>query len=101
MYKELGSMRVPLILLGTQDAVQTVLRGAINVVIPEVSNEHELDELLQGVTANIFNLKTVILIKHTFHKTEITAHSDKELKEVSIPLLNSNTTFERPPEHNG
>lgn len=49
LYKELGSMKVPLILLGTQDAVKNILTGATDVSIPDVSNEHELDELLQGL----------------------------------------------------
>lgn len=49
LHKELGSMKVPLILLGTQDAVKNILIGATNVSIPDVSNEHELDELLQGL----------------------------------------------------
>lgn len=40
-------MKIPLILLGTQDAVKNVLTGATNVSIPDVSNEYELDELLQ------------------------------------------------------
>lgn len=48
LHKELASMKVPLILLGTQDAVKNILMGATNVSIPDVSNEHELDELLQG-----------------------------------------------------
>lgn len=48
LHKELGSMKVPLILLGTQDAVKNVMTGATNVSIPDVSNENELDELLQG-----------------------------------------------------
>lgn len=48
LHKELGSMKVPLILLGTQDAVKNVMNGATNVSIPDVSNENELDELLQG-----------------------------------------------------
>lgn len=49
LHKELGSMKVPLILLGTQDAVKNILTGATDVSIPDVSNEHELDELLQGL----------------------------------------------------
>lgn len=41
-------MKIPLILLGTQEAVKNILTGATNVNIPDVSNEHELDEFLQG-----------------------------------------------------
>lgn len=48
MHKELGTMSVPLVLLGPQPAVKTVLSGAINVSIPEVSDERELDDLLRG-----------------------------------------------------
>lgn len=49
LHKELGSMKVPLILLGTQDAVKNILTGATKIIIPDVSNENELDELLQGL----------------------------------------------------
>lgn len=48
LHKELSSMKVPLILLGTQDAVKSILMGGSNVSIPDVSNENDLDELLQG-----------------------------------------------------
>lgn len=48
LHKELGTMKIPLILLGTQEAVKNILTGATNVNIPDVSNEHELDEFLQG-----------------------------------------------------
>ncbi|XP_037034346.1 sodium-independent sulfate anion transporter-like [Bradysia coprophila] len=65
LYKELGSMKVPLILLGTQEAVKNILTGATNVNIPDVSNEHELDELLQ----------------------EMSSDGIKDLKEVLTPLI--------------
>ncbi|KAJ6643611.1 Sodium-independent sulfate anion transporter [Pseudolycoriella hygida] len=60
LHNELGSMKVPLILLGTQDAVKNILIGATNANIPDVSSEHELDELLQEFSSDVKELKEVL-----------------------------------------
>lgn len=61
LHKELGSMKVPLILLGTQEAVKNILTGATDARIPDVSNEHELDELLQGSIIFLARRKTFLI----------------------------------------
>lgn len=48
LHKELSALHVPFVLLGPVPAVQTVLNGALSTAIPEISNETELDHLLQN-----------------------------------------------------
>lgn len=65
LHKELTVLKVQFILLGAEPAITSVIKGATDICIDEVSNELQLDTLLKGffyLLINWFKIKHIFIV---------------------------------------